>query len=48
MRIETIKEVLVNRDGMSDEEADEMLDEALEDLRARFDEGYPVDDFCEE
>jgi hypothetical protein len=33
---------------MSDEEADEMLDEALEELRLRIDDGVDVSDFCEE
>jgi hypothetical protein len=46
--VRTIKEILVNRDGMTNEEADDLLDEALEDLRARFDEGVSVEDFCEE
>jgi len=44
----TIKEILVNRDGMSDEEADDMIEEALDELRLRLDDGDSVDNFCEE
>jgi len=46
--VRTIKEILVNRDGMSDEEADNMIEEALDELRLRLDDGDSIDDFCKE
>jgi len=46
--METIKQVLMSRDSMTSEEADNLINEALEDLRLRLDDGNSVDDICEE
>jgi len=38
----------MNRDSMTSEEADDLINEALEDLRLRLDDGNSVDDICGE
>ena len=46
--METIKEVLIRRDGMTPEEADDMLKDAHEDFDQRIEDGELPYDFCEE
>ena len=46
--METIKEVLMRRDDMSEDDADDLIEDALDDLRQRLDKSEPVDDICEE
>ena len=46
--METIKEVLMRRDGMSEEEADDLIAEAKEDLNDRLYKGEYPDDICQE
>lgn len=46
--METIKQVLMNRDEISAEEADEIINDALEDARMRLDNGESIEDICEE
>jgi len=46
--IETIKEVLMRRDEMSAEEADDLILQAKNDLNQRLAEGETPDDICEE
>jgi hypothetical protein len=45
---ETIKEVLMRRDGMSAEEADDLINQAKEDMLDRLDAGEMPLDICEE
>ena len=45
---ETIKDVLMERDEMSEIEADAMIDEAKADLKERLENGEMPLDFCEE
>jgi len=47
---ETIKQVLMRRDGMSAEEADELIEEAEEALASYIEEGdfAAAEDICEE
>ena len=44
---ETIKEVLIRRDGMSPDNADELILQAKRDLEARLDRGEMPFDICE-
>ena len=46
--METIKEVLIRRDGMTFEEADDMLKEAREEFDRLIEDGEIPYDFCEE
>lgn len=46
--MENIKEVLMRRDGMSAEEAEDLIEEATEDLNARLAEGEMPDEICME
>ena len=46
--METIKQVLMRRDGMSAEDAEQLIADAKEDLFARLDEGETPYDICEE
>lgn len=47
--VESIKKVLMRRDGISAEEADELIEDALEDLRCCLDEGdfFGAEEVCE-
>jgi hypothetical protein len=44
----TLKEVLMKRDGLSSDEADELIQEASDEFYARLDEGEMPFDICEE
>jgi len=46
--IESIQEVLMKRDGITKEEADDLVRAAKEDLIERLDEGEMPYDICEE
>ena len=46
--MKTIKEILVERDGMTPEEADDLIDQAREDFDERIIEGEDVYNHCEE
>jgi len=46
--VKTIKEVLMERDGMSDTEAEELIQEAKVDLQGRLAEGEMPFDICQE
>ena len=45
---ESIKVVLIRRDGMTSEEADDLINEVKADLHARLSEGDIPFDICEE
>lgn len=45
---ETIKQVLMRRDGMSEGEADDLIDEAKAALNERLEDGDMPFDICEE
>ena len=44
----SIKQVLINRDNMSEEEADELISDAREDLNNRLSNGEDAYDICED
>ena len=46
--MESIKEVLMRRDNMSADEADELIAQAKDDLFERLDHGEMPDDICME
>lgn len=46
--MESIRDVLMSRDGMSAEEADELIERAREDLQIRLARGEQPDDICQE
>lgn len=46
--MESIKEILMLRDGMTEEEANDLIEQAKEDMNRRLDEGEMPDDICEE
>jgi len=46
--MKTIKEVLMERDGMTAREADDFINQAKEDLHERLEEGETPFDICEE
>lgn len=46
--MESIKQVLIRRDGMTADEADDLIQEAKEDLHERLDAGEMPFDICEE
>jgi hypothetical protein len=45
---ETIKDILIRRDGMSTDEAQNLILEAKLDLMRRLEEGETPDNICEE
>ena len=47
---ETIKEILMRRDGMSEYEADDLIEEAKESLQRCIDDGdiYSAEQICQE
>ena len=46
--MESIKEVMMRRDNMSADEADELIAQAVEDLYERLENGEMPDDICME
>jgi len=46
--MKTIKEILMRRDNMSADEADELIAQAVEDLYERLENGEMPDDICME
>ena len=44
----SIKKVLIERDGMTETEADELINEAQEDLEERISKGEDAFNICEE
>ena len=46
--VESIKSVLMTRDGMSEEEAKQLIDEAREEMFDRLGDGKFPNDICEE
>lgn len=46
--METIKEVLMRRDGMSSKEADSLIKDCIEELNYRLDNGEDCDYICQE
>jgi len=48
MELPTLKATLMNRDGLSSEEVDDMIADAREELMERIENGEYCDDFCEE
>jgi len=44
----SIKEILMDRDDMSAEEADDLIQEAKDDLNDRLEAGETPEDICEE
>lgn len=45
---ESIKDILIRRDNMTEVDADNLIAEAKQDLFDRLDEGEQPDDFCAE
>ena len=45
---ESIKQILMRRDGMTSEEADSLIQDAQIDFNSRMDEGDDLEDFCQE
>lgn len=45
--VRPIKEVLMHRDGISEEEADDLIEQAKEDLRERLEAGEGAEDPAE-
>ena len=46
--METIKEILIRRDGLTTEEADDLIQEATDDMNERLALGEMPDDICQE
>ena len=46
--VDSIKAVLMRRDGMNEEEADELIKQAEDDLYERLSKGEMPEDICEE
>jgi len=46
--MKSLKEVLMERDGMSETEAEELIQEAREDMMERLADGEMPHDICEE
>ncbi len=44
----TIKEIIMDRDGWSEQEADSLIEDARKDLYERLDQGEMPFDLCEE
>ena len=45
---ESIKDILIRRDGMTESEADDLINEAKEDLYERLAQGEMPEDICQE
>ena len=48
MKRKSIKEILMERDGLSEQEAEDLIEEAKEDMFDRLDQGDMPVDICEE
>lgn len=46
--METLKSILMNRDKITSEEADNLIEEARQDLKIRLSEGEMPFDICQE
>jgi len=46
--MKSIKQILMNRDGMTEEEAQNLINEATEDMDNRLAKGEMPDDICNE
>jgi len=46
--MQTLKQVLMKRDGMTEEEAREVIQNAIEDMNERLDSGEDLEGFTEE
>ena len=46
--MESLKQVLIRRDGLTDQQAQEQIEDARTELLARLDEGEMPFDLCEE
>jgi len=46
--VESIKEVLMRRDGLTEEEAEDLIKEARDDFHLRLARGEMPDDICQE
>ena len=46
--MESIKSILMRRDNMSSEDADNLINQAREDMNDRLEEGEMPDDICNE
>ena len=46
--MQTLKQVLMQRDGMTEEEAREVIQNAIEDMNERLDSGEDLEGFTEE
>ena len=46
--METIKEILIRRDGMTGSEADKLIQSARDDMNSRLADGDMPDDICAE
>lgn len=46
--MESIKEILMCRDGMTEEEAEDLIEQAKDDLNERLERGELPDDICQE
>ena len=44
--METIKEILIRRDGMTGKEADKLIQSARDDMNSRLEDGEMPDDIC--
>ena len=44
----SIKKILMERDGMTEAEAEDLIEQAREDMMERLGEGEMPDDICEE
>ena len=44
----SIKKILMDRDGMTEAEAEDLIEQAREDMMERLGEGEMPDDICEE
>ena len=48
INMESIKEILMRRDNMAEDEADELISQAKEDLYTRLENGETPHDICDE
>ena len=46
--LKTVKQILMDRDGMTEEDADNLISDARRDFNDRMDAGEMPWDFCEE
>jgi len=44
--MESIKEILIRRDGMTGKEADKLIQSARDDMNSRLEDGEMPDDIC--